>query len=444
MLKKIREDGWFNLFTQLGGRKDRQQATTYKWGRKLGQQELEAIYESNGMGRRIVDLPAVEMTRRWIEINGDSDGKLLKYLEERCAKHKIRDTLRWARLYGGALCVMGIDDGQDFEQPLNENAVRTLKFLEVYDRHQVTWSDLDLYDDPSEAKFGQPQWYTIQPYGMAAQFRVHESRVLRIDGADLPTSMRLANNGWGDSELQSVYEELRNLGSVSNGSASIIDDFIQTVLSVEGLSNMIAAGHEDLVKKRIELIDMSRSVLNTIILDSQEQYAKQASSVAGLADLWDRFAGLLAAVTGIPQTKLFGRSPAGLNATGENDVRNWYDDLEGEQEDKLLPVLDRLVTVATLAQDCPVQPSDALAVRFVPLWQMDEEQTATVRKVVAEADKIYWEMGALHEREVRRSRWGGDSYSIETEIEGDEPPPPSDSPHQPTMQSGDEPEGEQQ
>ncbi|MFC3227349.1 anti-CBASS protein Acb1 family protein [Marinibaculum pumilum] len=420
-LSAIRGDGWANLLTRMGTRGDRMTRTSHSSTvRRLDRTELSAIYRSDGIGRRIIDIVAQEGTREWIEVEGDAEGELVYVLDQLKAKHHCRDLWRWARLYGGAVMVIGVDDGMEFDQPINTAAVRRVEFLRVYDRHRVTWTEQDLGRDPMRSTYGEPEVYTIQPYTIGTPYRVHADRVIVMQGAAIPEEERVRNQGWGDSELQPVYEALRTFGTGYSASANILTDFVQTVLSVKNLSELIAGGQDELVQKRLHLIDMSRSVLNTILLDADEQYAKQASSVAGLADLLDRFGGLLSGVTGIPQTKLLGRSPAGLNATGDADIRNFYDEIRDEQEDRLLPALNRLKDLIVASREGPwrgAEPADGLAITFRPLWQMTQEQEATYRLNVAQADKIYLETGVVDPSEVAISRFGGDAWSAETEID---------------------------
>lgn len=416
----VREDGWTNLLTGMGTRVDRTQLTRMGAVQPLDRAQLAAIYRCDGIGRKIVDLVPQEGTREWIDVEGDPSGELAYALDEIHAKQRCRDLWRWARLYGGAVMVMGIDDGGTFEMPLNEASIRRVVFLRVYDRHQVSWTDQDLDPDPESESYGEPQIYTVQPYSGGAPYRVHRSRLIVMQGAAIPERDRIRNNGWGDSVLLPVYEALRNMGTGYNAAANILGDFVQTVLSVTNLSDLIASGREDLIRKRLHLIDLSRSVLNTILLDAEEQYSKQASSVAGLGDVLDRLGALISGITGIPQTKLFGRSPAGLNATGESDVRNWYDEVKDEQEDKLLPVLNRLKDLIVASREGPWrgrEPAEGLTICFRPLWQMTQEQEAAYRLNVAQADKIYLETGVLDPSEVALSRFGGDTYSAETQID---------------------------
>ena len=51
------------------------------------------------------------------------------------------------------------------------------------------------------------------------------------------------------------------------------------------------------------------------------------------------FATLVSAAADIPTTRLFGRSPAGMSATGESDLRNYYDRVKTVQEMDVYPAL---------------------------------------------------------------------------------------------------------
>lgn len=427
-LNEIRTDGWMSQLTWLGKRNvDRSASTKFCNPRLLEDLELINLYQSSGLSKRIVDLVASEMTRQWFTVSGDPENKIIGYLEEFRAKNKILLLLRWARLFGGAIAVMGINDGRKLDQPVNEKAIKNVEFIHVFDRSEVFWDTSDLYLDPMSKKFQQVQRYTVNSPITGNNFVVHESRVLRLDGEILPNQAMVDNLHWGDSILQSCYNELKNLGGAYNATSNIIEDFIQTVLKVNNLAQLMASNQDHLIQKRISLIDQSRSVANTLLLDGTDEYSKQASSVSGLDTLLDRFCLALASVTGIPYAILMGQSPSGMQATGEADVRMFYDKIRSQQEDYLQPVLERLVRLIMLSKEGPfggVEPEN-WKICFNPLWQMSEPETANFRKTVAETDQIYINMGVLSPDEVAKCRFAQGTYSSETEIEfeGREPIP---------------------
>lgn len=393
----IREDGWANLLSGYGTRRDPSESNRITADLTLTRDQLDALYRADGIGRRIVDIPAEEMTRQWVGIQGQGGDDILSQLDLIHAKQKFNKALRWAGLYGGSVMVMLINDGQtELTAPLRENAVRGVNDLIVYDRHQVYWTYADVSQDPNSVWFGKPEFYTIQPVG-GTQYRVHASRALVFDGEDLPDNARQSNQGWGDSRLQPVFRALGRYGEGLGGVSSIIRDFILPVLSMKNLSDMIASGQEDVVNKRLEILGVSRSILNVLLIDADEEgYEKKASSVSGIDKLLAELRNNIAASAGYPQTKIFGKSAEGLNATGEGDARDFYDTIKGEQEDKLLPNLRRLVEI----MDSGRAPADR-KVEAKPLWQQSAKESAETLDIMSKGLTLLVDYGLVTDDAAR-------------------------------------------
>lgn len=396
---QIRDDGWSNLLTGYGTGRDPSEHTRPRSETGLSQQALEDIYRGDGIGRRIVDLPAEEMTRQWVGIQGSDGERRLTQLVDLDAKQQFSRALRWSGLYGGAVMVMLINDGQsDLAQPLNANAIRSVNELIVYDRHQVSWNQESISTDASSAYFGRAEIMTIQPL-MGAPYAIHRSRVLVFDGEDVPDRIRQQNNGWGDSRLQPVYRALGRYAEGMSSASSILRDFILPVLSMKNLSDMIASGQEDVVKKRLEILGVSRSMLNVLLIDADEEgYEKKASAVSGIDKLLQELKHNLSACTGIPQTKLFGRAPEGMNATGESDAHQWYDTVSGEQEDKLLPNLREIVRLLDLAGGG--EPADR-KIEAKPLWQESAGEQAKTLDTLSKGLTLLVDYGLMTDDAAR-------------------------------------------
>lgn len=417
----MRGDGWQNILTGLGicGR-DKKMNGRFRITKLFEQAELDQMYRSDGLTRRVIDLFANEMIRQGWEIEGDQDGLALAKLDELKASLHLTNLIKWARLYGGAVCVMGIADGLPLDQPVDENSIRDLEWLHVFDRFQAYSHDGTFEADLNSPNYGYPNVYTINDNRTGAVFYVHYSRILRIDWSILPPRWQNFNNGWGDPLMQSIYEEMRNYSTVFSSTATMMQDFVNAILSIPNLSEIMASQcGEQNVMKRLNIFNLAKSMTNLGIIDADEKYEKITTNVAGIADLLDRFMVALSAVCGIPITLLFGRAPTGFHATGDNDVRNFYDAVRQEQEAKLQPVLEKLIRYIMLCKDGPflgVEP-DNWSIEFVPLWQNTEEQEALVRKIVAETDSMYIDRGVLDPAEVAVSRFGGNHWSMNTEID---------------------------
>jgi len=421
-LKKTIADAWTNLLQGIGVQgRDPRRSTHYVGEATLTQEQLTALYRSDGIARRIIDLPAGEMVRKWFTIPQDQDGRVVGYLlKELDAKNRILELITWAKLYGGAIAVLGVNDGGQLDEPLAEAGIRSVDFIKVYNRFEAIVNAGDYYTDPAQPSFGEPQFYTVTTPG-GNTFRVHESRTLRLDGQLLPQAERTKNQGWGDSDLQHTYNSVRALGSVYDSAELIVNSFQEGVLEVNNLADLLSDDDGiTALRNRLDTMALSKSVLNLLVLDSDgEKYSKQSSSVTGLDAILDRFVLRVSAATSIPVTLLMGQAPAGLNATGDSDIRNWYDKIASQQESWLRPVIERLVYLVMISKQGPTRGKEIQdwAVQFEPLWQLTEKETAELRKLVADTDQIYVNTGVLDPIEVAESRFGGETYSMETGLD---------------------------
>ena len=127
-IQTVHNDGWTNLMMGLNkAGSDKTRYTTFQGIPDFTDRELSEMYTSEGMGKRIIDLPAKDSIRAWI----DTDEKLIKKLKQLKAKQAFRKALSWARLYRGSIIVM-VEQGQkDLEKPLSSNP-KEIQALRVY------------------------------------------------------------------------------------------------------------------------------------------------------------------------------------------------------------------------------------------------------------------------------------------------------------------------
>ncbi len=315
-----RQDGYTNAVLGHGLKnKDPAANLGFTPGPILTDQMLSNLFIGNSIARKIVSLPADEAVKNWICIDDDPESKPMQILDAIGAESRFADALRWERLYGGSVILLLANDGGGFEYPLREGNIKEVESIRVYDKTQVYWNDAVLYDDPRNKRYGEPEYYQINPIG-GMPFMVHESRLLLFKGDPLPDYYRLHYQGWGLPSLQGLWNELLHNDHAHNLAILIMERMSQGVLKLDGLLEklMTEIGEEE-VKKRVELIDMVRSILNTIVIDKEDDYDIKTVSLTGIPDLIDRFGLAVSAACNIPFTLLFGRSPAGMNATGESD-----------------------------------------------------------------------------------------------------------------------------
>ena len=411
----VRLDGFSNIMTGIGARNSRVNRTFYDSVYcSIDQNALTDIYRSNGMGRRVVNLIVDDAMRTFIQ----ADNNLLNELSRVQAKQHIVEAATWGRLYGGSVLVAFIDDGKSLDKQLDYNKITRLAALRSYDRYQVSWLPEDLSKDLYDGYYGEPEVFMISPLE-GDPFRVHRSRLQIFSGARVPNRIKAMNNYWDDSVIQAVYESLRNYCGSMNASAEIIQDFIQSILSVNGLQNMIAQGAESCIAERIKVLDLSRSVAKMILLDAEnENYTKQASSVSGLSDLIDRFAENICATTDIPFSKLTGRSPAGLGSTSHNDLENWDNVVEAYRTDEIAPKIDWLVDILEAQRVWAEgkRPTN-FEWEFPPLKVANELEIAEIKLKNAQVDAIYMDRGAVDPRFMFEKRYEAGSFEADPFID---------------------------
>lgn len=414
---QINEDGWVNQLTNLGSSNSRSSNTRYRFYHGLPQRELEEMYRGSGLARRVVDIIVEDGLREWVQ----ADPELIKELKRVKAKHTIIEAAKWGRLYGGAAIVALIDDNGTFDMPVNMSQIKSVKQLRIFSRHKIYWTMDDIDTNFESATYGEPFRYRINT-DFGGSYPIHRSRLAFLEGANLPPEERQRNHGWADSVLETVYNSLKNFGDSQNASGEIVQDFVQTIIGISGLSEVVGSGNDDLIKKRAEIIDMSRSVANSVFIDSDsETYTKQASSVAGLSDLWDRFALQVSSDTGIPATKLLGRSPAGMNSTGEGDINNWYDTVHAYRVDEIEPVMNWLIELLAAQKDWKAsERPESYEITWPALQRMNEIDAATVKKTLAETDAMYIDRGAVDPEFVYQKRFGEGEYNPHLTFSEDE------------------------
>ncbi len=448
-------DSWFNQLTGLGTDRDKLTFTKKNVPQHSNNfQEFENLYHGDWAAKKTVDAPAHEMVRKWFTVNIDDiveDGAEDERLEiESDVAEKVdvsslvkkalmnlksptmtQEAIVWGKVFGGSLMLLGVDDGQDLREPLNEDNIREFTHLTVYDRWEI--SVREWYNDPSEEKFGEPKLYEITqntvPGGVvlrtgkqaSTQALVHETRFLRFEGANTNRRRRIRQNGWADSIYIAMEDVLRDFGMTWSSAAHLITDFAQAIFKLKGLGAMLNSDTEGLVIKRLMMMDAARSVTRMVPIDAEhEDFMRQQTPLTGLPDLIELFIIRFAAAARMPVSVLFGVTlKAGMNQSGQSDLDIWRDEISSQQESFLRPLMEKLVRVLFKSVDGPTQGKEPKqwSLEFNSLKQLNEVQEEEKRLAVASRDAIYLDREVLSPEEVSQSRFGGDTYSTETMLD---------------------------
>ncbi len=401
--------------------------------------QIEFMYRGSWIVGKAVDCVAEDMTRAGIDISGDIGPDRIDQMHNRlhdmAAWQRLNDTIKWARLYGGALAVILVD-GQDVNTPLRTDTVGKGQFkgLMVLDR----WMVMPSLDDPVTEygpSLGMPKFYFIDQSAPAlVGERVHYSRVIRIDGVELPHWQRMAENGWGMSVIERLYDRLVAFDSATQGAAQLIYKAYLRTYKINNLRKVIAAGGPalDVLSQQMDMVRKYQSSEGLTLLDGEDEFDAHPYTFAGLDAILLQMGQQLSGAIDVPLVRLFGQSPAGLNATGEGDYQQYQLGIGAQQERRLRAPVSVILDL-TYRSEFGERPPNAMGFKFNPLKQMSETEKATAASTIATAIVNAYGEGIIERatalKELRQSSEvtgvfsNVDDQQIK-DAEGEEPPGP--------------------
>lgn len=404
-----RVDGYYDAFIRHGVQQYMYNNTYYE--AKSSDAELTMIYQ-NALARRIVTSPIDDCVKHWLKIDGDKDDKILQYMQTLDVEGAFVEAGYWDRLYGRSCIFIMADDGGSPMDAVNYNKLDSIRGLVVYDKRDIIedMSGLLRNDDPNDDNFGKTEYYTICPMN-GKPFDVHHSRLLMFNGETLPRRERIANNGAGLSCLDGVIKAIRRNDTAHARALDIIERVSQAVLKLKGLSDKLMTDDGTMaVKTRLDMLDMARNILNSMAIDTEDDFQIHNMSVAGIREIIQEFQQEISGMTGIPVTILFGRSPGGENSTGAADFENYYNAVRRYQHTKMKPQLEKLIKMIQCCKNGPTNGKEYedWQIEFNPLKEMTEREEidiasskAGVNKTKVDTVKAMLDMQVMDAKEAR-------------------------------------------
>ena len=351
--------------------------------------DLRAIFGDSGIGYASVGRVVDDAYRKGFSVDNEP---LMDQFNTLNGKEKFREAQMWGRMFGGAVIVMLISDGaEDLREPLNPNKVTSIEGLHVYDKTRVTIQEK--YSDPLDPKFEQPKIFTIASESQT--IIVHETRTIKFGGILTDYQTKQQRQGWDNSAMQPVYNQLLSLFSNIKSGEQIMDEFIVGILKMKNLADLSRTKEgQRIVHKRLDILDMTKSNENTVVTDGEEDYQKHISSISGFNELLEGNYSMVAGscIPMMPQTILFGRSPGGQNATGDSDIRLWYDAVSSFQDNSVEPKLREFFDL--------ISGGTEYEITFNNVYEETESEKSTTFKTKMEAGAVAVGAGIYSAEEI--------------------------------------------
>lgn len=421
----FRMDGWKKLLTGFGMLKDKSMANggAHPVFDRLLPWALELLYYAGGVAKNAVDIPAESMVQHGFEVTGD-DGTLYAAFEEIHGAAQIELALKWTRMLGGALVIMDVAGGGDWEMPWYPEKGGTIRGLKVYPCERIMLGEMMVVQMPESPYFENYEMFVVRKSD-GNTFKVHASRCLvfksttRVDPT-FPGWLE-GERFWGLSNIYEGLEDARNYGLSKQGVSHLMQECSVGKFTLTNLEQLVAESNYKAIYQRLEAMDEQKSVINGIFLGEGENYTRENVTFAGVPEVLDRQMMSVAGSYRIPVTKLFGRSAAGMNATGEGDDDNYNAFITGLQKVQLLPQLQRLlycINASTKTIKGKNGKAPKICIEFNPLSKRDQLKDAQVRETMSRADRNYVEAGIIPGEVIIKNRFAG-GYNIDTAVESD-------------------------
>jgi phage-related protein (TIGR01555 family) len=388
------KDSLQNLVAGLGTARDKASHSHYALPVMDDQQLLNA-FRGSWTAQKGVSIPAVDACRNWRNWQADkAQIELIEAEEDRLnVKGKILEALLNARLFGGAAVFIGTGE-RDTASELKPDRVGKggIKYLTVMTRRQLSATEIE--QDPQSPRFGKPKAYRLP----GSTVEIHPSRLVIFVGVPHPDSELAVGTGfgWGDSVLLSAMPAVRHYDETVANVVSLVYEAKIDVINIPNLmSSMQDKNYERLLLERLRLAATAKGINGTLILDGQETHSSKSASFGNLPEVIAKTEQGVAGAFDIPGTRMFGQSSTGLGANGEENTRNYYDNVASRQKLEIKPamsVLDEGLIRSALGS----RPKE-VHYTWAPLWQATAKERADIGKTTADTIKALKDSGLFPE-----------------------------------------------
>lgn len=363
--------------------------------------QLAAIYKSNWLGGKIVDIPAMDAVRKGRDWQAEQDQiELIEAEQNRLGFwQKLLEAKTKARLWGGAALFIGTGEA-DLMVPLSVDRFKKggIKYLTVLTRRDLTAGPIE--QDVLSEFYGKPAYY--EATGAQSMVRIHPSRMVVFIGAPHGDQLLAAglNQGWGDSIIERVYSAMKNADATAANIASLVFEANVDVFRIpDFMASLSDPAYQSRLLDRFQLAALAKGINRALILDKDEEYDRKQVSFATLPEVMQTFLQMAAGAADIPVTRLLGQSPAGMSSTGESDMNNYYDRVSSIQTLEITPALYRFdeCLIRSALGDRPPE----VFYTWSPLKQMTEKEEAEIGKMNADTAKTLADTGIFTAAELR-------------------------------------------
>jgi hypothetical protein len=221
----------------------------------------------------------------------------------------------------------------------------------------------------------------------------------------------MQTQGWGDSELRKCLDDIMDIVASKDGIAELMQEANIDVITREGLTDELSTDQDAKIIKRYEMFSLMKSSINMALLDSEEKLDRLTLNLSGVAPVIETFMTWISGAADIPVTRLFGTSAKGLNATGDGDMKNYYNSIRSKQNTHLDPAIHPIDEV--LVRSALGCMPDDYNYEWNPLAQLNDKEIAEAAKLRADTDIAYLDANVIQVSQVQRNLQSAEQYQFD-------------------------------
>lgn len=301
------------------------------------------------------------------------------------------------RVFGVRLAIFKVksDDPEYYAKPFNIDGVKPYSYegIAQVDPYWMTPElTTDSVSDPASINFYEPEYWVI------AGKRYHRSHMVVVRHAPVADILKPAYLYGGVSLAQQIYERAYAAERTANEAPQLAMTKRMNVMKTN--LNGLVSDPDKFVRAKQLQTDF-RDNYGTMLIGEDEEYQQHETTLSELDSVIMTQYQLVAAVAGIPATRLLGTSPKGFNATGEHEIKTYHEMLAGIQNNDFLPLLDRHYQLMMRSE---IEPQMGVklhpTVVFNPLDEPTEAELAQVQKLKADTYSVLQQTGAITAQEI--------------------------------------------
>lgn len=389
----------------------------------------------DGLMRRGVTVTADEMTRnfpRFIGASGSASSDAAQRLNDEMERLNVVDRFHamaeMCGQFGGGLLYLrrrGEETGAGARlagpisispEYFRDGALEALVAVEPISVGPLSYNSTN----PLAGDYFQPQTWYVSGVG-----EVHASRFLHFSTGTLPVILRPAYNFFGVPQVQLALDYLTQFTEDRESAARLLKKFSLTIFKTAA-DELLYGGDDSMVARRIRHFAQQRDNDGVFAISHEDEDVVQVNTpLSGVTDIVRQALEMLAVIWGIPVVKFLGVSPGGMNATGESDLRSFYDHIESQRQKIFAHNFQRLAEAMQYSLFGALR--EDVTYTWPSLWELDERERAEVAKLRADTDAIYLDRGVLGQEETRAAL-ASDEEGRYAGIEPDAVPEPMETP----------------